>query len=206
MKTTEGIVEELESKLNQCQKRQTIKKKQTVKFKFFLQTLFNNNLVRKLPLLVPLIIIAVAIGAIGLAFVPSGIKNKRLDFAQGTAMINGNLIKVEIAKSAAEKQRWLMFRQERLPLNSAMMLIYDKLDLYAIWLLNIEYNLDLIWFDENGNIVYMVKDASPCKNTLDASNCTYKNTKPAKYVIAAASGFIDEHKITRDSKMTIISI
>jgi uncharacterized protein len=206
LKTTEGIVEELESKLNQCQKRQTIKKKQTVKFKFFLQTLFNNNLVRKLPLLVPLIIIAVAIGAIGLAFVPSGIKNKRLDFAQGTAMINGNLIKVEIAKSAAEKQRWLMFRQERLPLNSAMMLIYDKLDLYAIWLLNIEYNLDLIWFDENGNIVYMVKDASPCKNTLDASNCTYKNTKPAKYVIAAASGFIDEHKITRDSKMTIISI
>ena len=206
MKTTEGIVEELESKLNQCQKRQTIKKKQTVKFKFFLQTLFNNNLVRKLPLLVPLIIIAVAIGAIGLAFVPSGIKNKRLDFAQGTAMINGNLIKVEIAKSAAEKQRWLMFRQERLPLNSAMKLIYDKLDLYAIWLLNIEYNLDLIWFDENGNIVYMVKDASPCKNTLDASNCTYKNTKPAKYVIAAASGFIDEHKITRDSKMTIISI
>ena len=169
MKTTEGIVEELESKLNQCQKRQTIKKKQTVKFKFFLQTLFNNNLVRKLPLLVPLIIIAVAIGAIGLAFVPSGIKNKRLDFAQGTAMINGNLIKVEIAKSAAEKQRWLMFRQERLPLNSAMMLIYDKLDLYAMWLLNIEYNLDLIWFDENGNIVYMVKDASPCKNTLDAS-------------------------------------
>lgn len=206
MKTAEGIVEELESKLNQCQKRQTIKKKQTVKFKFFLQTLFNNNLVSKLPLLVPLIIIAVAIGAIGLAFVPSGIKNKRLDFAQGTAMINGNLIKVEIAKSAAEKQRWLMFRQERLPLNSAMMLIYDKLDLYAIWLLNIEYNLDLIWFDENGNIVYMVKDASPCKNTLDASNCTYKNTKPAKYVIAAASGFIDEHKITRDSKMTIISI
>jgi len=206
LKTTEGIVEELESKLNQCQKRQTIKKKQTVKFKFFLQTLLNNNLVRKLPLLVPLIIIAVAIGAIGLAFVPSGIKNKRLDFAQGTAMINGNLIKVEIAKSAAEKQRWLMFRQERLPLNSAMMLIYDKLDLYAIWLLNIEYNLDLIWFDENGNIVYMVKDASPCKNTLDASNCTYKNTKPAKYVIAAASGFIDEHKITRDSKMTIISI
>ena len=171
-----------------------------------MQTLFNDNLVHKLALLVPLIIVAVAIGAIGIAFVPSEIKNKRLDFAQGTARINGNLIKVEIAKSAAEKQRWLMFRQERLPLNSAMMLIYDKLDLYAMWLLNIEYNLDLIWFDENGNIVYMIKDASPCKNTLDASNCTYKNTKPARYVIAAASGFIDEHKITMESKMSIISI
>ena len=94
-----------------------------------MKTLFNDNLVRKLALLVPLIILAIAIGAIGLAFVPSEIKNKRLDFAQGTASINGNLIKVEIAKSAAEKQRWLMFRQERLSLNSAMILIYDKLDL-----------------------------------------------------------------------------
>ena len=52
----------------------------------------------------------------------------------------------------------------------------------------------------------MVKDASPCKNTLDTSDCPYKNTKPAKYVIAPASGFIDEHKITMESKMTMISI
>ena len=54
-------------------------------------------------------------------------------------------------------------------------------------LLNIEYNLDLIWINENGNIVYMVKDAEPCKNTFDAASCTYKNTKAAKYIIAAAS-------------------
>ena len=53
----------------------------------------------------PLIIVAVAIGAFGLAFVPSEIKNKRLDFAQGTARIDGNLIKVEIAKSAARKTK-----------------------------------------------------------------------------------------------------
>ena len=66
--------------------------------------------------------------------------------------------------------------------------------------------LDLIWFDEEGSIVYMVEDASPCKNTLDTTNCTFKNTKPAKYILAATSGFIDEHKITERSKMNIISI
>src|SRR5918992_194535 len=70
----------------------------------------------------------------------------------------------------------------------------------------IVYDLDLIWFNKEGSIVYMVEGASPCKNTLDAANCTYKNTKPAKYVLAATSGFAYKHKITEKSKMDIISI
>ena len=163
-------------------------------------------MVCKIIVLVPMIIVAIAIGIVGLAFIPSQIKSKSTtDFPKGLIRMDDKVISVEIAKSGAEKQRWLMFREEKIPLNSAMILVYEKSDLYAMWLLNIEYNLDLIWFDERGNIVYIVKDAPPCKNTLDASNCTYKNTKPAKYVIAATSGFIDENKITKESKMTIIS-
>ena len=163
-------------------------------------------MVSKIALLIPMIVIAAIVGAIGVSLFPLKVTNKSLEFARGKVLINGDLINVEIAKSSAEKQRWLMFRQERLPLNSAMILVYDKPDLYSIWLLNIEYNLDLIWLDESGHVVYLVKDASPCKNIFDPSSCTYKNTKPAKYVIAATSGFIDEHKITNESKMTVISI
>ena len=153
-----------------------------------------------------MLVAAVTIGSLGLIFIPQEIKNKQIDFAEGTIRIDDDVIKVEIAESRADKQRWLMFREERLPLNSAMILVYEKSDLYSIWLLNIEYNLDLIWINENGNIVYMVKDAEPCKNTFDAASCTYKNTKAAKYIIAAASGFIEEHDITEKSIMTIISI
>jgi len=46
----------------------------------------------------------------------------------------------------------------------------------------------------------------PCKNTLDASQCTYKNTIPAKYILAATTGFINYHNITKDSKIKLISI
>jgi len=31
-----------------------------------------------------------------------------------------------------------------------MLLIYERLDLYALWLINIQYYLDLVWFNENG--------------------------------------------------------
>ena len=161
-------------------------------------------MVHKIAVLIPIIVVAIVVGVVGLIFVPPDIKNTPIQLPEGKVRIDNNIIKVEIAESDAEKQRWLMFRQQKLPLDSAMILIYKKPDLYSMWLLNIEYNLDLIWFDGSGNAVYIVKDAAPCKSTFDIENCTYKNTKPAKYIIAAASGFIDKHKITNRSRISII--
>jgi uncharacterized protein len=158
-------------------------------------------MVHKLVVLIPFLIAAVALGALGLFFAPPGVKNANLDFPLGSVRVNHDVINVQIAKSSAQKERWLMFRHEKLPFNSAMILVYDKPDLYSIWLLNIEFNLDLIWFDENGHVVYIVKDAPPCKSTFDMADCTYKNTEPAKYVIAATSGFLDKHNITKESMM-----
>jgi len=143
---------------------------------------------------------------LGLTFVPEGIKNRNIDFSKGTIVINNNSISTEIAETPAERQRWLTFRNEELPLNSALLLVYDKPDLYSLWLLNIQFNLDLIWFDGAGDIVYIKQDAAPCMNTLDAAQCTYKNTIPARYVLAATTGFINYHNITIDSKIKLVSI
>ena len=145
-------------------------------------------------------------GVLGLTFVPEGIKNRNIDFSKGTIVINNNSISTEIAETPAERQRWLTFRNEELPLNSALLLVYDKPDLYSLWLLNIQFNLDLIWFDGAGDIVYIKQDAAPCMNTLDAAQCTYKNTIPARYVLAATTGFINYHNITIDSKIKLVSI
>jgi uncharacterized membrane protein (UPF0127 family) len=162
--------------------------------------------VRKITVLVPLIIGCVTLGVLGLTFVPEDIKNRNIDFSKGTIVINNHSISTEIAETPAERQRWLTFRTEELPLNSSLLLVYDKSDLYSVWLLNIQFNLDLIWLDDAGNIVYMKQNAPPCENTLDAAQCTYKNTKPARYILAATTGFINYHNITKDSKIKLVSI
>lgn len=163
-------------------------------------------MVRKITVLVPVIVGCVILGVLGLTFIPEGIKNRNLEFSKGTIAINNHSISTEIAETPAERQRWLTFKSEELPLNSSILLVYDKPDLYSLWLLNIQFNLDLIWFDGDGNIVYIKQDVVPCKNTLDASQCTYKNTIPAKYVLAATTGFINYHNITKDTKIKLISI
>ena len=156
-------------------------------------------------MLIPVIIAAVAVGALGVAFVPKDIRDRDTSFPKGTVRIDNDVITVEIAETAAQQQRWMTFRQDRLPLDTAMLIKHDKSDLYEVWMLNIEYNLDLIWLDESGDVVYKIKNAPPCQNVVETVSCTYKTTKEALYVMAATSGFIDEHSISVGSKMTIIS-
>jgi uncharacterized membrane protein (UPF0127 family) len=161
---------------------------------------------RKSIVLIPVIVAAVIVGALGIVFVPAEIRDKNTGFPKGTVRIDDDVITVEIAETAAEQQRWLTFRQDRLPFDAAMLIKHDKPDLYEVWMLNIEYNLDLIWFDENGNAVYIKENIPPCGNLVETVSCTYKTTKPALYIMAATAGFIDAHDIAIGSKMTIISV
>ena len=156
--------------------------------------------------LIPAALVSFFIGLAGIIFVPDEIKNKPLDFDKGTIKIGNSVINVEIAESDAERQRWLMFRNEEFPLNSAMILVYPKSDLYALWLLNIQYNLDIMWFNEEGKLVYLIRDAKPCENPLDPHNCTYKTNVPAKYIVVSNEEFIKKNNITSSSILNIISI
>ena len=174
------------------------------KFKFFLACM--QPVARKLIVLITIIVAAVVVGALGIVFVPAEIRAKNNGFSKGTVRIDDDIITVEIAETAAERQRWLTFRQDRLPFDTAMLIKYDKPDLYEVWMLNIEYNLDLIWFDENGNAVYIKENVPPCGNLVETVSCTYKTTSSALYVMAATTGFIDTHDIAIGSKMAVISV
>jgi len=166
-------------------------------------------LVRKAAVLIPAAVVAFFIGIIGISpiiFIPDEIKDKSVDFDKGTIKIDNSIINVEIAESDAERQRWLMFREDKFASNAGIILVYPLLDLHSLWLLNIQYNLDIMWFDDQGNLVYMIKDAKPCPNILDPQKCTFKTTIPSKYIFVSTSGFINKNNITNTSKMTIISI
>src|ERR1044072_1365907 len=124
-------------------------------------------MVKKITLLIPIIISAFVIGILGIVFIPSDIKNRNTDLDKGTIKLDQNLLTVEIADTDADKQRWLTFRNEKLNLDTGLLLTYDKPDLYSISLLNVKFPLDLIWFDQHGDIVYIKEDAQPCDNIFD---------------------------------------
>ena len=157
--------------------------------------------------LVPIFIAAVIVGAAGLMSLPSESKLESVEFPMGTIKVDDVPLQVQIADSEPRRVRGLMF-QDPLPYDQGMIFVFDDPGLYSLWMLNMQFPLDMIWFDQDGKVVHIEKDVPPCKTPLEiAGGC--KSVIPdgdAVYILEVTSGFIDQNNITKDSILSIISI
>ena len=156
--------------------------------------------------LIPITIAAVIIGVIGMLTLPSDSKLESVEFPRGTILVDDVALEVQIADSEPRRVRGLMF-QDQLPYDQGMIFVFAEPGLYSLWMLNMQFSLDMIWFDQDGNVVHIEKDVPPCKTVVEITACqSVVPDDEASYVLEVTSGFIDQNNITRDSKLTIISI
>ncbi len=156
--------------------------------------------------LVPIFIAAVIIGVVGLMSIPSESKLESVEFPRGTIMIDDVPLEVQIADTEPRRVRGLMF-QDQLPYDQGMIFVFDKPGLYSLWMLNMQFPLDMIWFDEAGKIVHIEKDVPPCKTPLEIASCqSIVPEGQAVYVLEVTSGFVEQNNVTVDSILRIISI
>jgi len=74
------------------------------------------------------------------------------------------LLQVEIANSAAEKRRGLMYR-ETLEQTQGMLFLYQPAAEVAIWMKNTLLSLDILFIDVTGRIARIAPDAVPFSET-----------------------------------------
>jgi uncharacterized membrane protein (UPF0127 family) len=117
------------------------------------------------------------------------------------------VLQVQIADTEPGRVRGLMF-QEQLPYDQGMFFVFEKPGTYSLWMLNMQFPLDLIWFDSDGKIIHIEKNVLPCKSALETATCSSVNpgTNQALYILEVTSGFVDEFSITENSVLEIISI
>ena len=157
--------------------------------------------------LVPIAIAAVIIGIIGVVTIPADSKLAEVKFPRGTIKIDDKMLDVQIAETDAQRVRGLMFQND-LPEDQGMIFVFSQAQIVPIWMLNMQFPLDIIWFDADGNVIHIAKNVPPCKSALETVSCTVQNAdgKQAKYVLEVDGGFTDKFHITESSKMQIISI
>lgn len=161
----------------------------------------------KTQVLIPIIIAAVIIGIVGILTIPSDSKLEAVEFPRGTIKIDDQFLEVQIADTEPRRIRGLMF-QEQLPFDQGMFFVFDKPSSHSMWMLNMQFPLDLIWFDQDGKIVHIEKDVQPCKSALETATCSVVNSASddALYILEVTAGFVDKFQITKESKLEIISI
>ena len=157
--------------------------------------------------LIPIAIAAVIIGIVGVLTIPADSKLAEVKFPRGTIKLDNKILDVQIAETDAQKTRGLMFQNE-LPDDQGMIFVFSQEQVVPIWMLNMQFPLDIIWFDVNGNVIHIEKNVPPCKSALETATCTVQNAdgKKAKYVLEVTAGFTDKFQITENSKMQIISV
>ena len=161
----------------------------------------------RIQVLVPITIAAIIVGVAGIISLPSDVKLESVEFPKGTVKIDDVVLEVQIADTEPRRVRGLMF-QNQLPLDKGMLFVFEDVSKYSIWMLNMQFPLDIIWIDGDGKVVFIEKNAPPCKTTLETVTCpSYKGgNRDAKYVLEVTAGFVDKFKITTGSTLEIISI
>ena len=156
--------------------------------------------------LIPVFIAAVIIGIAGLVSIPADQKLESTEFPRGTIKLDGILLDVQIADTAPLRIRGLMF-QDQLEFDEGMIFIFESSARHSLWMMNMQFAIDMIWFDDEGNVVYIKENAAPCKTAIEAATCTsVVPDSESLYILEATAGFVDMHNITLDSILELVSI
>ncbi|MFP6585941.1 MAG: DUF192 domain-containing protein [Candidatus Nitrosopelagicus sp.] len=157
--------------------------------------------------LIPIIAAAIIIGIVGMLTIPTDVKLESVEFPRGTIKLDDKILVVQIADTDSLRVRGLSWQNE-LPYNEGMLFVFDESGTRAMWMMGMQFNLDIIWFDENANVVAIEKDVPSCKTTIEVVACRENGVSGnnAKYVLEVTAGFVDEFNITENSRLELISI
>lgn len=160
----------------------------------------------RIQVLAPIGAAAVIIGVVGMLIVPDDAKLEGVEFPRGMIKLDGQILEVQVADTPERHVRGLMF-QEQMPYDEGMIFVYDKPAVYSLWMLNMQFPLDMIWFDPDGRVVHIETGVEPCKSALETQTCTVINPQTnALYILEVTAGFVELNGITKDSVLEIISI
>jgi uncharacterized protein len=104
-------------------------------------------------------------------------------------------IAIEIAESGADQATGLMYRRS-LPDRGGMLFIDQTPSMRSFWMKNTALSLDIIFLEENGDIVNIVKNTTPYSEAFILS------TEPAQYVVEVRAGFTDRYHISEEDHVT----
>jgi uncharacterized membrane protein (UPF0127 family) len=91
-------------------------------------------------------------------------------------------VKLEVACNNSEREQGLSYRNS-LENNTGMFFVFEKSDNYGFWMKDMRFSIDIVWIDEDLNIVKVSENVSP-----DTYPKSLYPDSPVKYVLELNSG------------------
>ena len=125
----------------------------------------------RLQVLIPIGIAAVIVGVAGIVSLPSEVQiDANSNFLMGTVQLDDKILQVYIADTDPRRMRGLMFETESfLADDKGMLFVFNEPGSRSMWMKNMQFHLDIIWFDENGNVVSILEGGYDLKALQDST-------------------------------------
>lgn len=160
----------------------------------------------RMQVLIPVAAAAVIVGVAGMLSIPADTKMEFAEFPRGTIKVDDMLIEVQVADTQPRRVLGLM-HQNQLPYDQGMIFIFEQTGQHSMWMRNVQFPLDMIWFDENGVAVHIEHDVSTCLTAVEAMACpSIAPDVQALYILEATAGFAKMHDIRIGSILELISV
>ena len=113
-----------------------------------------------------------------------------------TITVDGHAVTAEIARTAEERQRGLMYRSSLGP-EEGMLFVFDQDQNLSFWMKNTYIPLDIGYFDSQGFLIE-VFTMKP-----DDGKRTYLSSEPALYALEMNEGWFEKKGIKKYAKLEL---
>lgn len=103
--------------------------------------------------------------------------------------IGNTELKVEIVSTNEKRAKGLSGRKE-LKENEGMLFVFDKLAKNYFWMKEMNFPLDIIWFDQNKKIIYLEKNVLPSSYPK-----SFGSDFDSQYVLEVSAFFSDRNNL-----------
>ncbi len=104
--------------------------------------------------------------------------------------IGDKVINVSIADSWPERIKGLS-NTPYLPEDVVKLFVFESLGLHSFWMKDMQYAIDIIWLNQESQIVSIKENATP-----ESYPASFAPAKEATYVIETVSGFVKKYNLT----------
>ncbi len=112
-------------------------------------------------------------------------------------IMGDSAVLVDVVKTEEERALGLSGKENLLD-HTGMLFVFERPDKYGIWMKDMKFDIDIIWFNEYGEIIYFFENVTPASYPK-----TFTPPQDSLYILEVPAGFVKREGLKIGDKIDL---
>jgi uncharacterized protein len=118
-------------------------------------------------------------------------------YRQADIVFKNTTVKADISDTNALRVRGLSGRSS-LQDGTGMWFVFEAEESHSIWMKEMNFSLDILWFDAGLRLVHIKENATP-----ESFPEAFRSSSPDLYVLEVPAGFVQKYQVIKGEKVAV---